>query len=197
MSASSDALDGETVEATLLEAEIIEPTTDGDDHRVAAAVMDALDQEYYRMANPNAEREQLRTLLGDAITLDAGSDEPHFEAEEIDDGFELRREGTTSGRWPSRLAFRTDLAFSSVLEDRIDDWDDLASAQRGDLLSGTRLFLDTCPDCEASLSFRVTEPGSEASQASTSDDSASHEVALLACGDCEETLFVGDAVVGA
>lgn len=199
MSEVGGAHDGETVEATLLEAGILELTGDeiddvhedateqaGDLH-LDPSVAQAYRREYDRMANPNAEREQLHALLGTPVesTASRGDGQP-FEAEETDDGFVLRRDGTTIGEWPSRTAFRIDLAFAGVHADRIDSWASASSAERGELLSGTRLFLESCPGCDGELSFRVS------SLSTDDDDDADRDVALLACEHCDEALFVGD-----
>jgi len=192
MTGETGTLGGETVEATLLEAGIIEPTADGADHRIAADVRDAFDHEFYRMANPNAERERLQALLGDAVEA-PGRDDESFEAEETDDGFVLDRGDCRIGRWPSRLAFRTDLALAGVLAERIDEWPNLRTDRRGTVLSGARLFLESCPACSEPLSVRVStiETGKNIDDAEDTRE-ASREVAILACDDCDDALFVGD-----
>lgn len=183
MTESSGASDGETVEATLLDAGVLVPT-DGDDHRVDPTVRTDLDREFDRLNNPNAERERLRALLDMEVVVSRSEDDAQVDAEETGDGFELRRDGTAIGRWPSRLAFRTDLALAGALEARIEDWNALPTAKRGNLLSGARLFLESCPDCESALSFRAS--------AIENEETGEREVALLVCEECDAALFVAD-----
>lgn len=183
MAGPSADLDGQAVESMLLDADVVEPTDGGDDLGLRRSVLREWEKALTRMVNPNAQREQLRELLGDAIEVESDDVAPTFQARTDDDGFYVRHDETTIGQWPSETAFRVDLAFSEVLADRIDDWEDLSTAERGELCSGARLFLDTCPDCDGDLSFRVTgAPGADSGR----------QVALLACEECDVALFVGD-----
>lgn len=191
MSESNASIDGRTVESMLLDADVLEPAGDGEDLQLRRSLEREWDQEFYRMANPNAERERLRALLGEGLPSAGDEDGTPFEATETDDGFELRRDGSTIGTWPSRTAFRTDLALAGPLAERIDGWADRSIAQRGELLSGTRLFLESCPDCDGDLSFRVTQTAS-GEEREGAEDASDRQVALLACEECDVVLFVGD-----
>lgn len=49
------------------------------------------------------------------------------------------------------MAFVADLASARGLPEWLDDWVDRIISVRSQVLSGLRIFLDGCPDCESQI----------------------------------------------
>jgi len=95
-----------------------------------------------------AETERVdAAALADRFGLPAGT-----AVGEVGRGVLARADGDRVGAWPSRLAFRADVASAGLLADRIDEWDALAPTERGCLCAALRAHRETCPACGASLS---------------------------------------------
>lgn len=92
-----------------------------------------------------------------------GFDDPEaFELEETREGaYALRYgevgEGTAynAGMWPSHAAVVADVAAGVPLASWLDEWDEYEPQQKGQLLNGLRMFLETCPTAEGGV--RMTE----------------------------------------
>lgn len=56
-------------------------------------------------------------------------------------------------RWPSTAALIADVAAVPLVRERTENWDALSRAEQGQLLSGLRLFVESCPDCGGDLAF--------------------------------------------
>ncbi|WP_254274059.1 hypothetical protein [Haloarcula marina] len=160
------------VESVLLDVGALEPC--GDDLCLTTWYRDAWQD---AVATVDADREALLSQLD----LDAAT----VEFEEYGDAFQARVDETTVGTWESRAAFEADIAAASVLEDAYDDWDRLSVQQRGQVLNGLRLFLDTCPECGGTPTF-----GAETVQSCCHE----YEVAAVTCGDCSARLFESEPV---
>lgn len=85
------------------------------------------------------------------LARELDEDPAEIEFEDHDDGFVARNSSGTVGQWESRAAFVADLAAARELPGWLDDWEDRAVTVRSQLLSGLRIFLDTCPDCEGRI----------------------------------------------
>ncbi|MDS0277035.1 hypothetical protein NDI85_04475 [Halomicroarcula sp. S1AR25-4] len=160
------------VESVLLEVGAVEPC--GDDlcltEWFSEAWQDAVDS-----LDPD------RATLLERLGVKASS----VEFEEYGDAFRAYVDERHVGTWESRPAFEADVAAAAVLQERADDWDTLSVAQRGQVLNGLRLFVDTCPRCGGTPTF-----GTETVQSCCSE----HEVAAVTCGDCEARLFESNPV---
>jgi hypothetical protein len=134
-------------------------------------------------------REQWYTAI-EAVDADAAGRERLLDLLEADDGevdieefgtaFQARLDGRPVGTWQSEAAFLADLGAGEVLAERDPEWAAREVADRGRLLNGLRLFLDTCPACGG-----VPEFGTETVESCCS----THEVAAVECGDCGARLF--------
>lgn len=126
----------------------------------------------------------------DAVDADATGRERLLELLEVDDGeveieefgtaFQARLDGRPVGTWQSEAAFLADLGAGEVLAERDSEWAARTVAERGQLLNGLRLFLDTCPNCGGVPEFNTETVDSCCS---------THEVAAVECGDCGARLF--------
>ena len=119
-----------------------------------------------------ADREQLLRMLD--------TDEGEVTYEEFGDAFRARVDEQVVGKWESRAAFLADLAAANVLARRHPDWAGLSLAGRSQLLTGLRLFIDTCPECGG-----IPEFGTESVESCCS----THQVAAVSCTDCGARLF--------
>jgi hypothetical protein len=158
-------------EATLVAAGALEECADSEDlcltepfRRAWSDELDGLDG--------TAGRDQLLTLLD----VDTGD----VEYEEFGQAFRARVNGQVVGTWESEAAFLADLAAARVFDERDPNWSGYAVESRGQLLSGLRLFVDTCPSCGGEPQF-----GAETVESCCS----SFEVAAVTCPDCEARLF--------
>ncbi|MBP1921524.1 hypothetical protein J2751_000517 [Halorubrum alkaliphilum] len=92
-------------------------------------------------------------------------------------------DGEPAGRWESRPAFVADLAASDVLTERWADWTTLPTAHRSELLGSLRLFVETCPTCDGTVTLDSTVVESCCRQ---------YDVLAATCGDCGTRLFEAD-----
>jgi len=162
----AESLDPETV---LVGVDALEECAAGEDlcltEGFRAAWVDGIEQAR------DADRATLLDVLG--VPGEA-------ETEEFGDAFRLVVDGQEAGRWESRAAFLADLGAAHALKARYGGWSALSVRARGQLLSGLRLFIDTCPACEGTPEF-----GTETVESCCS----TREVAAVACPDCGARLF--------
>lgn len=94
-----------------------------------------------------------------------------------------RADGDRIGHWESRAAFLADLAADRALADELDDWERLPLAARSGVLGALRLFVETCPTCEGTVTLeeRVVE-----------SCCTSYDVVAGRCLDCDARLFEMD-----
>ena len=62
-------------------------------------------------------------------------------------GYVARYEGDRIGIWPSEAAFLADLAAAPALDEHGAGWQDLTADEQGVVLTGLRVFLESCPTC--------------------------------------------------
>ncbi|MFB6139284.1 MAG: hypothetical protein ABEJ26_02475 [Halosimplex sp.] len=163
----SDALD---VEALLERAGAIEPCR-GDDRCLTDAVGEAWRDEIDRVEaadDPTPWLEALDIDGGEVTTTDLGA------------SFVVSVDGARVGAWESRPAFAADLAAGAVLADRVEEWSSLPARARGQVCSGLRIFLETCPGCGGPVSFATETVESCCS---------SRTVAAVSCDDCGARVF--------
>jgi hypothetical protein len=165
------------IERHLLSAGALEPRPEGEDLQLSPEVRTEWRREIERVRDGDVDRERLAAILG--------IDQEELEFQEFNTSFVAFRHGQNVGSWESKAAYVADVAAASVLEDRIDDWDSLSAPNRGRLLNGLRIFLESCPDCDGPLSFgKDTVPSC----------CSTMEVAALTCEDCEARLFEAEPV---
>jgi len=129
----------------------------------------------------NAELATLDTETGrDELLALLDVDAGEVEYAEFGRAFLAELDGQTVGKWESEAAFLADLAAARVFEQQYPGWSGLSIEDRGQLLNGLRLFLDTCPNCGGTPTF-----GTETVESCCS----THDVAAVTCGNCEARLF--------
>lgn len=136
------------------------------------SVPDDTDGSGVDVTKPPADVAALATLTGtdaEALAIDWRGGAAYASAD-----------GGRVGHWESRAAFLADLAADRALTDRLDDWDGLPLAARSDVLGALRLFVDTCPTCEGTVTLeeRVVE-----------SCCTSYDVVVGRCLGCDARLF--------
>lgn len=176
-SADTEGVQRLDVESTLRDAGVLTEPENGDGLKLTAEAEQSFD-------------EQLTALRADDVcwerfldVLDVSHGDVEFE--EYGSAFRVYRDGSPVGTWESRPAFLADVAGAAVLADRLPEWGDLSVGQRGELLSGHRMFLRTCPVCGGSLSF-----GTDTVESCC----GTLEVAAVTCEDCDARVFESDPV---
>lgn len=159
-------------EQTLLTAGAIEECEDVDDLCLSPAFRAEWYDEIERVEAEEAGRDRLLELLG--------VDDGEVEFTEYGEAFQARLDGTTVGRWESKAAFYADLAAATQLEPRVSNWATLSAEDRSQLLSGLRIFIDTCPSCGG-----IPELQTETVESCCT----TQEVAAVACQACDARLF--------
>jgi len=176
---ATDAADAETdpvdVERILLSSSVLRERADGD-LEVTPAFGERWRAEIETAKAEGTERETLAALLG------ADADDLRFS--EFGTAFVALQDGIQVGRWESEAAFLADVGAARALEHRLDDWESYTPAQRGQLLSGLRLFVEECPDCGGPVRF---------GQEVVTSCCRSVDVVAVTCDSCEARLFEMDA----
>ena len=159
-------------EQALVGAGALEPCADRDDLCLADGFRGEWYDEIDRLESANAGRERLLDVLG----LSEGS----VDFEDHGEAFRARVDGNVVGRWESEAAFLADVAAAEKLDERITNWRALSVRERSQLLSGLRIFIDSCPSCGGEPEF-----GTDTVESCCS----THEVAAVSCDACGARLF--------
>lgn len=164
-------------EAVLLQSGALEECEDVDDLCLSDEFKTKWEQRVESARESDAGRDRLIRLL------DLEDAEVKFK--EYNSAFRVMANGRFIGRWESEGAFLADVAAGELLEDRVAGWDDLEVRDRGSILNGLRLFIETCPSCGGAVSM-----GTELVESCC----RSQKVAALTCTDCDERLFESNAI---
>ena len=159
-------------EQALQDVGALEPCETGDDLCLTDGFRDEWNGEIERVKADDASRERLLELLD--------IDEGDVTFTEFGDAFQVLLNDRAIGKWESGGAFLADLGAANVLSRRYKNWDEMPVEEQSQLLNGLRLFIDTCPECGG-----VPEFGTDTVESCCS----THEVAAVACTDCEARLF--------
>lgn len=159
-------------EAELVDAGALGECRDGEDLCLTREFRDAWYEEIDRVEKRDSDRE----LLLDLLDLD----EADVDFREYGAAFQAYVDGNAVGKWESKAAFLADLAAAAVLTERHARWGSLSVQARSQLLSGLRLFIDTCPACGGEPTF-----GTDTVESCCS----TREVAAVSCPDCDARLF--------
>jgi hypothetical protein len=92
----------------------------------------------------------------------------------------VRNDDHPVARWESRAALLADAAAYPWLSDHVESWADLDIRDRGQLLNGARVFLESCPDCGGAVAF---------SEETVESCCREIDVVAMACEDCESVLL--------
>jgi len=163
------------VEGILLSVDALRERPDGD-----LEVTPEFEAEWFEEVQAVEEADAGRERLAEILDVDPED----LVIEEFDRAFIASIEGVHAGRWESRAAVLADVAAARVFAERYDGWEDAHAAERSQLLSGLRLFLEECPECGSPVSF-----GQEVVQSCC----RSAEVVAVTCEGCESRLFEMDA----
>ena len=159
-------------ERALQDVGALEPCDTGDDLCLTPGFRDEWNDEIERVTAEDASRERLLDMLD--------IDEGDVTFTEFGDAFQVLLNDRAVGKWESEGAFLADLGAANVLSRRYDNWDEMPVEEQSRLLNGLRLFIDTCPECGG-----VPEFGTDTVESCCS----THDVAAVACTDCEARLF--------
>jgi len=172
--AGADAADEELEEIdpeqALLDANAVEPCEHEDD----LCLTDGFETGWWERIEHNREEVDVDGLA-DAIGIEG---EP--EIEQYGDAFALTVDDQRIGQWESRAALVADVAAADVLSEQYDDWDRLGSQSRGELLSGLRIFLESCPVCGEPVDI---------GQETVESCCRSYEVVAASCESCDDRLL--------
>lgn len=91
----------------------------------------------------DAVKADTAAAAGEVLSLD----DPDVESR--GDATVVTEDGLAVANWPSEAALVADVAAVRVLEDRDPSWPDREHVERGRILAGLRIFLETCPVCGA------------------------------------------------
>ncbi|WP_458189894.1 hypothetical protein [Haladaptatus sp. NG-WS-4] len=126
-------------EEVLSEAGVISPCEEIDDLCLDEAFRTTWHDAMERVMEEGAEKSDLSRILD--------TDEKELEFEEHDNAFLARIGGRRIGQWESHAALVADLAAARILSERYADWNELSVDNQSRILSGLRIFLETCPEC--------------------------------------------------
>ncbi|WP_227356894.1 hypothetical protein [Haladaptatus salinisoli] len=159
-------------EEVLTEANVIAPCEDIDDLCLDEEFRTTWHDAMERVTEEGAEKSDLSRILG--------ADEEDLEFEEHDSAFLARIDGRRLGQWESHAALVADLAAARVLSGRYGDWDELTVDNQSRILSGLRIFLETCPECGGTIA---------AEQETVESCCRSMEVVAATCEGCDARIL--------
>ena len=140
---AADAGSGDT-ETLLAEAGVVEECAEEDDLCLTADFETAW---WRHIRAVRGDETRAKAGLADSLGVD-----PEALAFETTEGhFAVTYEGDRIGRWPSRAVFYADLAAEPTLAEWVEGWAGLDERLRTEVLAGMRVFLSSCPACEADL----------------------------------------------
>lgn len=96
------------------------------------------------------------------------------------DAYRLQHKERIIGQWPSAAAMVADVTAARVLNDWHPSWTRIDPAQKGELLNGLRLFLETCPTTGGDI-----VAGEEVVESCCH----SYEVIAISCEETGERIF--------
>jgi len=119
------------------------------------------------------------TSTEDIIETYKLNSEDEYDIETIDNSHILRRDGSVIGQWPSKAALIADKAAAMVLAEQDPIWSERSPEQKGEILDGLRLFLETCPNGESA----------ELTQKVVDSCCSSQRIIAVVCEESGERLF--------
>ncbi|ELZ95835.1 hypothetical protein C440_06082 [Haloferax mucosum ATCC BAA-1512] len=166
---------GDELEVFFVEQGILEPCEDADD----LCLTDEFESAWAAETDPLVDSEITAEMVAEAfgISTDDGQD---LELVARDDAQILQADSTWLGQWPSRAALIADIAASRVLQSDVVGWDAYDPEEKGPILNGLRMFLETCPTTGGDIQM-----GEETVESCCS----SHKVIAVTCEDSGERLF--------
>lgn len=160
-------------EVLLLEAGVVAPCETVDD----LCLTDGFQSGWHDQMDAVRDEADQRDELAHELDLDTSS----IEFEDYGGAFiALDEDDAPIGQWESRAALVADLAAARELSDWIDDWADLEMSPRSQVITGLRIFLETCPECGGDVS---------AGMETVESCCRSHDVVAANCNGCDARLL--------
>lgn len=159
-------------EEMLLDAGAVEPCEEVDDLCLTDSFRVAWRDRIETIRSEGTEK----SALGRVLDLD--SDAVAFE--EHDEAMVARYEGDRLGQWESRAALIADLAAAKRLETDYEQWDSLSVTDQSRVLSGLRIFLESCPECDGDVAME---------QETVESCCRTMDVVAVSCADCNSRLL--------
>lgn len=172
--ADQPAEDPETV---LRSAGVVEPCENEDDLCLVPSFRAAWRERIaaLRETDMDDHRRELADLLGVEGTIEFHE----YDEAVMTKAFVAMVDGTRLGQWESHAALMADLATARELSVCHDGWNDLSIRVRSQVLTGLRIFLETCPVCEGGVSV---------AEESVESCCRAHDVVVTVCDDCGSRL---------
>lgn len=171
------------LETYFISAEILEPCEDGMDLCLTPAFETEWLEAIESVVEAGVDTEEAVEAFGfdetpeefELLERDGGVYALRFGTEEIGDGPRYN-----AGMWPSYAALVADVAAVDPLESRLAEWDEYDPKQKGHLLNGVRMFLETCPTAEG---------GVELTEETVKSCCSSSTVVAAVCEETGDRLF--------
>ncbi|WP_128478846.1 hypothetical protein [Halorussus pelagicus] len=159
-------------EEVLADAGAVEPCEQMDDLCLSESFRSAWHDNMESINEDGSEK----SLLSDVLDVE----EEKLEFEEHDEAMVAQYDDGRLGQWESRAALVADLGAAKVLEDSYADWDDLTVTNQSRVLSGLRIFLETCPDCGGAIQME---------QDTVESCCRTMDVVAVSCSECDSRIL--------
>jgi hypothetical protein len=159
-------------EEVLADAGAVQPCKEVDDLCLADSFRESWDANMESIKAEETEKSDLSRVLD--------VEEEQLSFEEHDEALVAQYDGGRLGQWESRAALIADLAAAKVLEDSYDDWDDLTVTNQSRVLSGLRIFLESCPDCGGEIAM---------DQETVESCCRTLDVVAVSCTECDSRIL--------
>jgi len=159
-------------EEVLADAGAVEPCEEMDDLCLSGSFRQTWEENMESIKAEGTEKSDLSNVL------DVEEDKLSFD--EHDEALVAQYDGGCLGQWESRAALIADLAAAKVLEDSYDGWDDLTVTNQSRVLSGLRIFLESCPDCDGDITM---------DQETVESCCRTMDVVAVRCAECDSRLL--------
>jgi hypothetical protein len=167
------------VEATLLDAGVVEPCHDTDDLCLTPAFEADWRARIDALAASEPELEQLlerRELAGIA-------DRSDVTFAQRGEAYVVHVDGARIAQWESRAAYLADAAAAAEIRDRYAAWRAMGFRERTEVAGSLRLWLQRCPVCDGPVAM---------DRETVSSCCREREVLASSCADCGSRLFEAD-----
>lgn len=162
------------LETYFLEHRIIEPCAEADD----LCLTDSFETAWSEEIEPLADAEITTSEVVEAFGVE--DDNSQFDLVTHNEVWLLESDSGQIGQWPSRPALIADIAASRVLRSQALNWEAYEPQEKGQLLNGLRMFLETCP---------TTGGGIQMDEEVVESCCSSHKVIAVTCEETGERLF--------
>ncbi|GAB7017374.1 hypothetical protein [Halostagnicola bangensis] len=168
---TTEAID---LERFFLEHDVLEPCSESDD----LCLPEAFEADWLEESKAIADSELSAAQIASAFGFEGNPET--FELVVHGETHRLRSESAQVGRWASRPALVADIAANRLFRSRVSDWNTYDSREKGRLLNGLRMFLETCP---------TTGGSTEMSEEVFESCCRSQKVIAVTCEETGERLF--------